>query len=487
MQRGGSYQNPNSDPHTLTTVPSPRPVVLSLVVLCLCGFAWAEDASSTLRTGVILRHVVAQDDASQSYALYLPTSYDSSRPGPILYVFDPDGRGAEALEHVRAAAERYGYVLACTNNSKNGPIVPSLNAAKAVWKDTHQRLVLDEHRAYTAGLSGGARVATMLVLQCPTCFAGVAGNGAGLPVGLKPTDKVAVPYFLAFGDSDFNYPELTALAGQLESGAAPFRVREFMGGHQWAPAEVWDETLAWFTLISRKGTKPDAFVEEQLRARQALAEKWEASGELLLAVGEYRAILRDFSGLDLQAVQEKLRALASSKTLAAAKKRHDAEVEQQRDLQTPALRELTRLGDDQEAFDRLSDAITSLLRNTRVATGREKSIMRRALNQVWVALFEGGQQSIREHHYAVAVLDYRALSLMAARDNRWPPYWLARAYAGNGEPGHALASLQEAVRNGFDDPEMLLEPEFAALQKNKEFQALVEKVKGPARQKQASP
>src|SRR5205085_1091253 len=103
--------------------------------------------------------------------------YSPDRRWPILYAFDPFARGKTAVEVYKLAAEKYGYIVAASNNSKNGPVAEQLAAAQAVWLDTHRRFAIDKDRVYTTGLSGGARVATSFALYCYTCAVdGVAGT-----------------------------------------------------------------------------------------------------------------------------------------------------------------------------------------------------------------------------------------------------------------------------------------------------------------------
>src|SRR5687768_9535038 len=61
--------------------------------------------------------VVIQADPSQSYVLYLPTAYRSDRKWPILYVLDARSNGVEAGKRFLAGAERYGFIVASSNNT----------------------------------------------------------------------------------------------------------------------------------------------------------------------------------------------------------------------------------------------------------------------------------------------------------------------------------------------------------------------------------
>jgi hypothetical protein len=63
--------------------------------------------------------VTCEGDPAQSYALYLPSTYSAANPWPIIYFFDPGGQGRRPLELYKALAEKYGFVMAGSNNSRN--------------------------------------------------------------------------------------------------------------------------------------------------------------------------------------------------------------------------------------------------------------------------------------------------------------------------------------------------------------------------------
>ena len=78
--------------------------------------------------GQIIEKVVCANNAAQSYALYLPSSYSPTGKWPILYAFDPGARGKIPLERFKEAAEKYGWIVVGSNNSRNGPPQPSADA-----------------------------------------------------------------------------------------------------------------------------------------------------------------------------------------------------------------------------------------------------------------------------------------------------------------------------------------------------------------------
>ncbi|MDH5707077.1 MAG: hypothetical protein OEZ45_13775, partial [Candidatus Aminicenantes bacterium] len=93
--------------------------------------------------GEIIEKVVCEDKPEQSYTLFLPSAYIPEKTWPILYAFDPGARGRVPLEHFKDAAEKYGYIVAASNNSRNGPWGVVFRAAEAVWSDTNARFSID--------------------------------------------------------------------------------------------------------------------------------------------------------------------------------------------------------------------------------------------------------------------------------------------------------------------------------------------------------
>lgn len=211
---------------------SKLPVRYAAIVGLLIG--WIPCAHSPARvegqlpTGVVIPKVVCAADATQSYALYLPSGYSAHKKWPIVYAFDPGAQGQNPVEQMKALAEGHGYILAGSNNSRNGPWKPQGEAAQAMLDDTSSRLSIDTRRVYFTGFSGGARVAGRVAVLCQGCAAAVIAHGAGLNLDEGP-NHVSFPLFLTIGDTDFNNEEVARLTQQLEESGKPNRLRSFPG------------------------------------------------------------------------------------------------------------------------------------------------------------------------------------------------------------------------------------------------------------------
>ena len=72
------------------------------------------------KKGIVIDSVICADDSSQIYAVYLPAHYDTNKKWPVIYFFDPHGVGNLPVLIYKDLAEKYGFILAGTYNSKNG-------------------------------------------------------------------------------------------------------------------------------------------------------------------------------------------------------------------------------------------------------------------------------------------------------------------------------------------------------------------------------
>ncbi len=152
----------------------------------------------------------------------------------------------------REAAEKYGYIVAGSKNSRNGPLSVSVPAANAVWADVSKRFSVDPKRLYLTGQSGGARVAMYLATHkedFPITPAGVIASSAFFP-GDEPPVILAFPVFGTAGTEDFNHLEMRQFDRDVKS---THRLEIFDGGHMWLPIPLATEAIEWMELQAMKG------------------------------------------------------------------------------------------------------------------------------------------------------------------------------------------------------------------------------------------
>src|SRR5690242_6776687 len=203
--------------------------------------------------GHLEERVTAASDTSQSYSLYLPPGYTTTRTWPILFVLDPRGRALLAEKLFEDAAARLGWVVMSSYNTlSDGPVEPNVKAMNAMLAAA-QRLAIDSTRRYLAGFSGSARIGLHFAVQLRGQVAGVivAGGAVGFEMGGPETAFAADSTFAVFGAAgtrDFNYEEVLAFGERLRTTRVPYRVAVFDGPHSWPPAALCADALEWLEL-----------------------------------------------------------------------------------------------------------------------------------------------------------------------------------------------------------------------------------------------
>ncbi len=456
-----------------------RQTLFCSIFLLACPCAFAQAFSSGFPIGSIIPKVPCTAAAAQSYALYLPSSFSEKRAWPIIYVFDPGARGPAAVEVMRAAAEKFGYIVAASNNSRNGPNGGSAEAAQAMWQDTQARFPLAPGRRYFAGMSGGARVAVALALTCRDCVAGVIANAAGFPPGREPSREVKFAYFAAVGNADFNYSEFVQLRPKLDEAGIPYRIRVFDGPHGWAPPEVWSEALQWMDIQAMSSgalARDPVRIQESLAQEMELARAFEANKDVLAALREYQSIVRDFGGLaDASAARTRAAVLSTDKLVKAAEKQEKTEVGEQEHLTAEFYGQMQAIASGDlglAEFAALKTKLADLKRQAEGKPDRHTIVLKRALGGLVVSAYESGQRCLQEKN-TNAALEYFDLAAAGSGNVGRAHYDRARAYALASDKKNMLAELKQAAAQGFHAVSALNAQEFDRYRGQPEFQAVM--------------
>jgi dienelactone hydrolase len=446
----------------------------------------AEGTRPRLSAGQLIEMVVCEGDPTQSYALYLPSSYTAARRWPIVYAFDPGAHGKLPVELYKNIAEKYGFVIAGSNNSRNFSNDESSRSMSAMWQDTHSRLALDERRIYTSGFSGGARMAGAMALGCSQCqIAGVIAHGAGYPSSHKPGED-GLLYFFAVGDRDFNWPEVMEIRRQREEQGLRYRVRTFSGPHQWAPVEVMEDAIEWMKLNSMRSGReaPDAaFIDQFFRRMQAEAQAAEKDHDSIPQLMAYRALVSDFSGLKVVAEYErKLESLKKSAELKTALRKEEEQITEQAAIENGILPKLRAFvdgsADDPAGLGSEVSREMALVKSQEdhAKNAVQRLVSARAFASLWVEGIESGQMEFELRHFDKAEACFQLMS--GVSEDPWPVLLLAETRTARGNKKQAIKDLREAVRRGLKRPETLEQDDkLQSLKPEAEFQKIVEQLK----------
>jgi len=158
--------------------------------------------------GKVIDSVQVAGTTDQSFQLYLPKTYDSKESSAIIFIFDPAARGNIGLLPFTQASERFNYILVCSNNSKNGSYDYNFDVANRLFEYVFSRFKIDPKQIYTAGFSGGSRLATTIA-ALTNSVQGVIGCGAGFMTNIQEIEnRNSFSYVGLVGDEDMNYQEM---------------------------------------------------------------------------------------------------------------------------------------------------------------------------------------------------------------------------------------------------------------------------------------
>lgn len=429
--------------------------------------------------GRIVEQVSCVNAPNQSYALYLPSNYSTARKWPVLYAFDPAARGRIPVERFREAAEKFGWVVVGSNNSRNGEFQPSIDAWNAVVNDTHERLALDDGRTYVAGFSGGARLVFYFASRCSGCIAGVIASGAGFPSGLTPSSAMHFAVFAASGVEDFNFGEVKSLNEPLAKAGMPHRLQVFPGRHDWPPSPVAIEALEWMELQAMKSgkrTRDEALIESIWQTRLQQARDLETSHQTYEAYQAYAALADSFQGLrDTTPVAKTVTQLRDTNEVRSALRDELQQVRKQSEIERRFYAGLFARERSTGEEIGSSEGVDPETRRTQIVadlrtqaaltvdTG-ERRVARRVLEGLFISLFEQGTNQLQAlKHYDDAV---RSFKLATAVNPERPGafFYLGWAYAAKGDRKQALRALQSAADKNFSD--------LKAIEDNKVFDSI---------------
>jgi len=247
--------------------------------------------------GQVIDSVPVAGTNTDSYALYLPKTFNPGVASPVVFIFDPAARGPLAAKVFRRVADIYGYILVASNNSRNGPYDANFTIADNLFNTVLSDFKIDPKRIYTAGFSGGARLALTIALRSGQ-IQGVIACGAGFSssgITLDPTFS----YAAIVGTKDFNYSELQKTDSWLKKLHFPHVVFEFEIEHQWPFPEQLEQAFRWLQLEAyRKGLalKYSSDIRQSYQDFYQAARQAGQANNLLLAERDYECLIRNFAG-----------------------------------------------------------------------------------------------------------------------------------------------------------------------------------------------
>ena len=223
-----------------------------------------------LKKGVITDSIKVTD--KESYALFLPSSFNMERKWPVLYICDMEGRGKQVVSMFRKSAEARGYILVASNSLHDSiSVSQNILTVDRLLKNVATLIPVETARVYAAGFSSGARFASLLPSFMKQ-FKGVISLGAPIPNYELLTKRKSFHFIGVVGDQDYNYPDMRRARTSLRQLKFPNVLWIFDGGSEWPEDSYIDRSLNAITLRSMAiGATPknEDFIENTYRTEVA--------------------------------------------------------------------------------------------------------------------------------------------------------------------------------------------------------------------------
>lgn len=424
--------------------------------------------------GKVIEQVTCQNNVTQSYALYIPANSNNDAM-PVIYFFDPHANGALPLNKYKALADKYHFILAGSNNSKNGnDFATAENIFQSLFSDTKNRLRINTNRIYTCGFSGGAKVASYIAMQHGE-IKGVVCNGAGLPDGTAFTN-FDFSFTAIAGEGDMNMTDLVATTNQLDKTQTIHRIIFFNGKHEWAPETIMDIAFSGLQLDAMRSqliSKDDAFISNYIAQSKKRLEEYSSKNELIKAEQECKLSIGMLSGLTNEANWFAAKD-AAIKNKAAYQQQLNV---QQKLFETEQQIKATYMQQFQNGdINYWTKTINELQTKSKLQTA-EAPMYQRLLAYLSLAFYSISNQLIGNNQNNEA-LYFVSLYKMADATNSEAWYFSAILNARNNNAKVTEDDLIKAVGFGFSDKDrMMQQPEFIKLPSQINFSAIENKMK----------
>jgi predicted esterase len=462
-------------------------------LVAIAGLWLTTPAAAQIAEGVTER-VTSHTDPSKSYATFVPAGYRVGTPAPLVIILDPRGRALVPLERLVPAAERLGYLLISSYDSRSDEDPgPTEEAVAAIIEDAQDHFTIDTRRLYFAGFSGTARLSWTLGQRFAPYTAGVIGMGAALPFAGLPAVLAAegpwpFPFYGGAGEADFNWDEVQRLDRTLDEYGAPHFVEEWEGPHAWPDSTVFGHALEWLdtrAVVTGLQERPSDELRRRYDREVARAQNLLAGGRPERAAYVLGSLVADYGPLlDVTAAAGELEVVRASDAFAQATEAQDRVLAERRAFDrvlSTWLDEVRR----RERPDGIRAGIAALglatLRETAATASdrRERLAARRRLEQVYVlAVFYRPEEYLERGDFdlALAFLDVAA---SVHPESPLPAFTAARVHAVAGHVDEAFTALERAAAaGGLTRTAVEEHPQLASLRTDARYPALLERLPG---------
>ncbi len=423
------------------------------------------------KPGTFVYKINCRTDQTQTYAAYFPVSYQPNAEFPVIIVFDAHARGKMVVHKFQKAADEFGYIVVVSNNAKNG-LKTINNTLNALFDDVFFRFKIDKRRVYTAGFSGGARIASSVAIY-KGGIEGVLAIAGGLPkVGQEITQMFN--YAAIVGEVDFNYLELKALDKQMNNIGFPHSLTISKNGHEWPNKKRLSASIEWFEIMGmKKGIVPvnDNLIRNYTENMADSVNNFLLKGKVYRAKQLYEQFLSTIDGLfDISTYQKSYEVLLKNPNI----KIQEAEIKASDKIETDKQQHYIALF-KQQSFSKLLNEVNRLKSDTQAKNKLKSNRAKRLLNYMSMLSYIFTDGAIKSTDLQLAE-KYLNLYKKVDTDNPDRYFFEACISATKNKEKETLSNLQKAIKFGFFDVNRLQsENYFTNIRKHTDFKDITAK------------
>lgn len=432
---------------------------------------------NTLIKGKIIDSVYIKNNFKESYALYIPNNHTTLELSPIVFIFEPAARGKIGIYPFIKAAEKYGYILICSNNSKNGPFEQNFEITNRLFEKVFSDFAINPKRIYTAGFSGGARLASSIAVLTKQ-IQGVIACGAGLsssPTHMPSDDSFS--YAAIIGDEDMNLLEMYRTKEYLSKLKISNSLFVYEINHKWPSQDQILSTFDWLQLEAyKKGIIPKnndviktSYLNYYNKARQL-----QNNNKLLYAQEEYKRIIENFNAYySIDSISRILSDLNKNKSLISEKKQLKSIFEEEVNLANMFTKrfknELTKKNTNLKWWEA---QISKLKKEEKNASFSKNKMIHRLLYKVYAMAIEsanyGNASAITDktiYCYDICILIYPEYPFLYFKQ--------IENFIRKNDPDNAVNYVEKLLNSGYKNKKAILQNKaFESLKINNRFIAL---------------
>ena len=433
-----------------------RQGIMVLLALAMTSFGFAQNLS--FETGRIIDSV-AVINSTDTFTLYLPKNFDKDKPASVVFIFEPAARGTIGIAPFIEASQKFGHILICSNNSRNGLFEKNFTIIDRLFNTVFERFTIDENLIYTAGFSGGSRLATTVAVLTKQ-IQGIVACGAGFSQNTShiPSINDSFSYVGLVGNSDMNYQEMQGVKEWLDTFGIENEIFTNEDDHRWPSSDQILKAFNWLELQAYKRNikpKDDLIISTFYTELYEEGKKLESDSEIELAIWEYERMVRNFSAYyNLDTIKTKISNLKKDKKYSGDSKKREGIKKEEAKLRKVFVekfnKEISGLKTPEE-FNWWHKELENLQKKYLLS---EDEQFRKMGYRIGYAIYAMGVETAESQFYknnAKKRLYCHTIASLVAPDRPYAFYLLAKDYAILNNKDKTLENLSLAISKGLTD------------------------------------